>query len=262
MGLWNNATGKPLADSDWLQAHHLAKLPERTAFVRKLAELQPTSVLDLGCATGLWLELCNESFSEECTFIGVDSDEYALEIAEEKCADWNRPVRFIQADIEKDRDALPTADLILAFNVCPYISDLDAFFHGILEKSPNGKLAVRQYDGASIRFGPMNTADRQAMESSLRIAAESSQQFNHYDLDRCSNTLRNLKGKSSDLSFELFARFDPFPQEFIPYYQQTIEWTRSLLPKLEADKLQQWALSSEKDGNRYFFEVDLVAILS
>lgn len=32
-----NASGKPLADALWLENHHRAKLPERTAFAQKLA---------------------------------------------------------------------------------------------------------------------------------------------------------------------------------------------------------------------------------
>lgn len=29
-----NSTGKPLADAIWLENHHKAKLPERTAFAK------------------------------------------------------------------------------------------------------------------------------------------------------------------------------------------------------------------------------------
>lgn len=36
-----NSTGRPLADAIWLENHHKAKLPERTAFARRLAELHP-----------------------------------------------------------------------------------------------------------------------------------------------------------------------------------------------------------------------------
>ncbi len=50
-----NSTGRPLADAKWLENHHRAKLPERTAFAKKLAKLNPKNIVDLGCATGLWL---------------------------------------------------------------------------------------------------------------------------------------------------------------------------------------------------------------
>ena len=60
-----NSTGKPLADSNWLENHHIAKLPERTAFAKKLSSLKPNSIVDLGCATGLWLELLNDYLPDE-----------------------------------------------------------------------------------------------------------------------------------------------------------------------------------------------------
>lgn len=36
-----NSSGKPLADTIWLENHHRAKLPERTAFAKRLVELHP-----------------------------------------------------------------------------------------------------------------------------------------------------------------------------------------------------------------------------
>ena len=56
-----NSTGRPLADAKWLENHHRAKLPERTAFAKKLAKLNPKNIVDLGCATGLWLELLDRN---------------------------------------------------------------------------------------------------------------------------------------------------------------------------------------------------------
>lgn len=40
--------------------------------------------MDLGCASGLWLELLNKIIPIDCEFIGVDSDEEVLSIAKEK----------------------------------------------------------------------------------------------------------------------------------------------------------------------------------
>jgi len=74
-----NSSGKPLANSSWLLNHHRAKIPERTAFAKRLAKLQPKKIVDLGCATGLWLELLNEILPLDCEFIGIDSDIESLE---------------------------------------------------------------------------------------------------------------------------------------------------------------------------------------
>lgn len=262
MALWSNGVGKPLADASWLEAHHIAKLPERRSFAERLAALNPHSIMDLGCATGLWLDLLNDVMPDGCEFIGVDTDKASLDIAQSRSRDWGRETRFICANLEEETEQLPSADLILAFNVFPYIRDISQFLKELFAKSPEAILAVRQYDGASIRFGPMDTADRQTMESSLRVATESSQHFRHYDMDRTITALRELKDRHGVYSFELFARNDPFTQDFTPYYEQTIAWTSALLPQQQSERLNKWAKERALKHDRYFFEVDLVAIVS
>lgn len=148
-----------------------------------------------------------------------------LLIAANKSKDWNRKSSFIQLDIEKDALNIPPSDLTLAFNVFPYIQDLDKFIKLLSQRVPRGTLVIRQYDGASIRFGPMNTAMRQKMEIELRVATENSQKFHHYDLDRTFLALRNSSFEQAEYSFELFKRTSPFNEDFIPYYNQTLEWT-------------------------------------
>lgn len=257
-----NSTGRPLANASWLENHHRAKLPERTAFAKKLANLQPKSVVDLGCATGLWLELLNQILPNDCEFIGIDSDQEALNVAINRSKNWQRKVSFKQLDIEKDALRIPPSDLTLAFNIFPYIQNLDAFIKILSNRIPRGTLAVRQYDGASIRFGPMDTAIRQKLETDLRIATGHSQKFHHYDLDRTFISLRNSLYEAAEYSFELFERSSPFDEDFLPYYTQTLEWTCQQLSDISAENLKKWISSESQDANRYFYEVDLIALLS
>ena len=91
-----NASGKPLADALWLENHHRAKLPERTAFAKKLADLYPKRIVDLGCASGLWLELLDKLLPSDCEFIGIDSDNDILKIAKDRSKNWNRKTSFWQ----------------------------------------------------------------------------------------------------------------------------------------------------------------------
>lgn len=257
-----NSSGKPLANSSWLENHHYAKLPERTAFANRLVALKPKSIVDLGCATGLWFELLNELLPSDCEFIGIDSDAEALSIASNRSRNWKRKVSFRQLDIEKDALKIPPSDLTLAFNIFPYIQNLDEFIKILSQRIPRGTLAIRQYDGASIRFGPMNTAIRQKIETDLRIATENSQKFHHYDLDRTFVALHNSLYEHTEYSFELFERTSPFGENFLPYYNQTLEWTLQQLSSISADKLQQWILEESQNANRYFYEVDLIVLLS
>lgn len=257
-----NSNGKPLAGMNWLEIHHRAKIPERTAFAKRLSKLNPNRIVDLGCASGLWLDLLNKYVSSDCEFIGIDCDIESLDLAANRSKNWKRKVSYIQLDIEKDFCKIPPSDLTLAFNVFPYILNLDVFIKKLSLLNPKGKLAVRQYDGASIRFGPMNTADRQKIELDLRVATENSQKFHHYDMDRTFNALKMSSYKKMDYEFELFERVSPFSNEFIPYYKETLEWTCQNLSESSSKFLKTWIEDDPEFSNKYFYEVDLVAILS
>ena len=257
-----NSTGKPLADAIWLENHHKAKLPERTSFAKRLKELHPQKIVDLGCASGLWLELLNKIIPKECEFIGIDSDDEVLSLAKERSKSWDRKVSFEHLDLEKDVSKIPQSDLILAFNIFPYIQDFFSFIEALHSTNPRGTLAVRQYDGASIRFGPMSTSQRQNMEIDLRIATENSNRFRHYDLDRTFNVLQNSSYNNKHYEFELFERSSPFPADFIAYYQDTLKWTCEHISEKSAVQLHKWIDEDPLLKNRYFYEVDLVALLS
>ena len=257
-----NSTGRPLADANWLACHHQAKLPERIAFAKRLAALKPKSVVDLGCASGLWLELLNQILPTECEFIGIDSDEELLNIATQRSNSWQRKVSFLQLDLEDDASKIPSSDLTLAFNIFPYIRNLDSFVNALSMRVPRGTLAVRQYDGASIRFGPMPTSKRQDIEIDLRVATESSRRFHHYDMDRTFNILRNSAFQQCSYEFELFERSSPFPNDFLQYYKETLRWINQFLSEKTAAYLQEWIDSDPLLQNRYVYEVDLVALLS
>ncbi len=257
---YENSIGKPLADYNWLEIHHFAKIEERTFFAKKLANLNPKSIVDLGCASGLWLELLNQYVSDECEFIGIDSDQVSLNIAINKSHGWKRKSTFLKMDIEKDAKIIPPSDITLAFNIFPYIQNLDAFIHNLSLRNPCGTLAIRQYDGASIRFGPMPTFQRQKIESDLRIATETSKSFRHYDLDRTFNSIYKSNYSSYKVYFELFERKGPFNDNFIPYYNRTLEWTRELVSDVAKIYIDNF-INLSRD-NQYFYEVDLVALLS
>ncbi len=257
-----NSSGKPLANSSWLLNHHRAKIPERTAFAKRLAKLQPKKIVDLGCATGLWLELLNEILPQDCEFIGIDSDIESLEIAISRSKSWSRKTSFMRLDIEKEVALIPNADLTLAFNIFPYINDLDTFIYSLASSKNHGILAVRQYDGASIRFGPMPTTMRQKIEQELQVATGNSKKFRHYDLDRTFTALQNSPYNNMEYNFELFERISPFDPEFIPYYNGTMLWTCQHISDTSAEFLSKWMNEDIYLKNRYFYEVDLVALLS
>ncbi len=257
-----NASGKPLADSTWLEKHHRAKLPERQAFAKKLAALNPKKIIDLGCATGLWFELLNQVLPTDCEFIGIDSDADSLDIAIKRSQIWNRKTSFMKLNLEEDASQIPAGDITLAFNIFPYINNLTSFINMLSSRTPRGYLAIRQYDGAAIRFGPMPTENRQKIETSLRVATENSQKFHHYDMDRTFSALHKSAYRCSEYSFELFERTSPFTEDFLPYYEEMLLWTCQHISDSSAQYLYNWMNEESIIKERYFYEVDLVALLS
>jgi SAM-dependent methyltransferase len=257
-----NASGRPLAGSAWLDAHHRAKLPERQAFSERLAELAPSSVLDLGCANGLWLDVLDKVLPDECPFIGLDSDESSLLEARDRARSWARKAHFVHADLEDPDSAIPEADLTLLFNVSSYLANLDSLLALVAARS--GHAAVRQYDGAALRFGPMDADDRAMIEQSLRASVAGSGQFRHYDLDRVFTAIQRAPFQKRDVTFELFARSSPFPAEFVDYYEGMLDWTRDYLSDAAGERLRSWRAARDSDpaAPGYFVEVDFVAVLS
>ena len=218
-------------------------------------------MVDLGCGTGLWLALLNEMLPADCEFVGLDMDRDALDIARERSRNWGRRTRFERVDIEADPDAIPAGNLTLAFNIFPYLTDPAKLLSTVARNG--GALVVRQYDGGALRFGPMDVGLRSSVESSLRGSVMSSDQFRHYDMDRVLGLLLNSQFSTREIGFELFARAAPFPEDFLAYYEGTLTWMLDLLSENAADSLRSWL--ADADGSpqgRYFFEVDLIAVLS
>ena len=262
MSSWANPSGAPLADSSWLEVHHLAKLPERLAFAEKLAKLRPQTVVDLGCATGLWLELLHKTMPAETKFIGIDADAASIAQAAERAKDWGRQVEFRQLDLNTQADQIPAADLTIAFNTFNYIKDLPGLINTLASRTPRGTLVVRQYDGASIRFGPMNTAERQQMETALFQALAENDSFDHYDLDRTFAALENSDYTDKKLHFELFERTRPFSPGLDAYYRNKMEYFHGEMNGPAAEQFRNWIDKNSTDPNGYFYEVDLIGWLS
>lgn len=258
-----NASGRPLSGEAWLAAHHRAKLRERSAFARRLAALSPTRIIDLGCATGLWLELLNDLVHPACSFVGVDSDSDAVSVARERAAGWSRRREFVVGDIEFDDFDMEPGDLVLAFNVFPYVVDPRRFLDRLVRlTTADGAVAVRQYDGSLLRMGPMESGTRVLIDASLRSSVEPSDQFKHYDLDRVLAAVRGSAFERVELEFELFERFMPFPDDFLEYFEGTLDWMESLVSDTAREELKRWRSQQAEAGAGYFVEVDLVALLS
>lgn len=267
MSSWRNESGRPLASDAWLLAHHQAKLQERRAFAQRILERNPRRIVDLGCGTGLWLDLLAANAPAQCELIGLDTDDAALDIARKRAQTWPQFHRFDHLDLETQTDQLPLADVFLAFNVFPYVSQPKALLGKLKEKlNAGGCVVVRQYDGALLRMGPMDDEDRSLIDTSLKMSMLGSQQFKHYDLDRVFASIIESAYTNQMFDFEVFKRTAPYPADFRGYLANTIEWTRQYLSDDARERLDRWTeekkVLSESSNSSYFVEVDMIAWLS
>jgi 2-polyprenyl-3-methyl-5-hydroxy-6-metoxy-1,4-benzoquinol methylase len=265
MSNWYNLSGRPLSSLSWLEAHHLAKLPERTNFAKLILERRPKRIVDLGCGSGIWLDLFNQYAELDCEFIGLDTDQHSISAAESRASSWSRKTSFRQVNIE-DADSLPDADIYLVFNIFPYVKDSHRFLEMLRQKiRPCGAVVVRQYDGALLRFGPIDHRHRQSIDLSLHTSLSRSEQFRHYDIDRTFEALATSGFSKKNIDFEVYKRTSPYPSEFVTYLKNTIEWTGSYISNEASELLRNW-YEQHRENNfsspSYFTEFDLIAWLS
>jgi SAM-dependent methyltransferase len=255
---WRNSTGSALSSPDWLEAHHRAKLPERTRFACGIAQHRPQKVVDLGCATGLWLDLLDDFLPSNCELIGIDNDPEALTMAQNRAASWNRPSDFRLFDLANEPEAIPSdADVILAFNVLSYLPHPAVILEHLASTCGEFRLIVRQFDGDTIRLGPLSPHDRFVIDSSLRASLEPSSEFSYYSIDHTYKALMASDLHVRELEFELTERHSPFSAEFRRYFDGSIAWLRGHLSDDACDRLDKMLR-----GPLYFAEIDLVAVLS
>lgn len=267
MSDWYNESGRPLASDAWLEVHHRAKLPERAAFARQIAQREPKRVVDLGCGPGLWMDLLADVLPPDSELVGIDSDPHTLTKASARAKQWRQASAFENIDFDEEASAIPEADIFLAFNIFPYVSDPAKLLEQLRAKlRPGGCVVVRQYDGALIRLGPMTESDRRIIDTSLMTAVLGSEQFKHYDMDRVFECVQASRYASKSTDFEIFRRVAPFPSEFREYFLKTVEWTHTYISEDAQRRLKRW-LDSLSDGtdntaSSYVVEVDLISWLS
>ncbi|MFK0073066.1 class I SAM-dependent methyltransferase [Arthrobacter woluwensis] len=252
-----NSTGRTLSSPSWLEAHHRAKLPERRKLAARLVANRPRSIVDLGCGTGLWLDIFDQEVAPGIPFVGLDSDPEALEIARHRARSWQRPAEFIKADISAEFDRIPSGDLVLLFNMFPYLTDAQTFLHELSNNGTFSTLAIRQYDGATIRFGPISPKDRVIIEGSLFDSLSTSSEFDHYGMDRAFSEIINSGLDVEEIWFDHFQRIAPFPPDFGEYLQGTLDWTSEHLSNVARDRLEIYL----KQEIRYFSGTDLMAVI-
>jgi len=268
MGIdWRNSVGLPLSGDEWLSVHHNAKRTERLEFAKKIiGNRDVKSVVDLGCGTGLWLDTFVQVLSDATNIYGIDLDKNSLKLAKEKSKHWPNKTQLIHADFESDDFKLPEAEVYLAFNVFGYVSNPKETLRKIKRQlPPNAQLIIRQYDGAALRFGPMDHFSRLSIDASLYAGVGSSRQFYHYAFDRVFSAIIDAKFKAIDTYLDAYYVTSPYSPEQLSYIRNMLDWTSQQISEVDLSKLDSWAQSNlceQNSNSSYFYETDLVAIVS
>src|SRR5262249_40719483 len=153
----------------------------------------------------------------------------SLELARERASSWGRSVEFLHCDIAEDPERIPKADLLLALNLFPYLPDVAQLISGLRRNHTADRIIIRQWDGGTMRIGPMSAEARCAIASSLHAALEGSALFAHSGLDQTYELIRRTGFSVERLEFDLTQRHAPFPQEFEEYFLGTVAWMRDHL---------------------------------
>lgn len=266
MSNWHNESGRPLSAISWLEAHHKAKLDERTEFTKRIINKSPKTIVDLGCGPGIWLELFSQHADAGCKLYGIDADEGSIAHARNRSSSWAQQSSFQCLNIDTTPEEIPEADVYLAFNIFPYIKNISLLMETLRKRlKPNGVVVIRQYDGSLLRIGPMSPRDRSLIDTSLQSSVLGSSQFMHYDLDRVFEAISDSCFDDKKIEFEVFKRIAPYPDSFLTYFTNTIEWTLDHISEDAGIKLRNWYSKiklNEFRSSSYFSEVDLVAWLS
>lgn len=266
MSNWYNESGRPLSAISWLEAHHEAKFVERTEFAKRVINKSPKRIIDLGCGPGIWLELFSQHAQSGCELFGIDVDEGSIAHAINRSRTWAQETSFQCINIDTNPEEIPEADVYLAFNIFPYIKNISRLMDTLKRKlRPDGVVVIRQYDGSLLRIGPMSPKDRALIDTSLQSSVLGSSQFMHYDLDRVFEAISDSCFEYKEVEFEVFKRVAPYPDDFLSYFINTIDWTLDHISEDAGEKLLNWYTRIKQNKfstPSYFSEVDLVAWLS
>lgn len=263
MKKWRNDSGKPLSSLAWLEAHHAAKIKERTEFVLKILETKPRRIIDLGCGPGIWLDLFSQHMDAQCELVGIDSDSESIDNARMRAQSWPQRHRLICMNLDTADAEIPEGDVYLAFNIFPYIKNLKKLLALIAKKKPKpSRLFIRQYDGALLRLGPMSSMERIVVDASLQAAVLNSEQFKHYDMDRVIDLINSSEFVHKKLEFDKFERFSPYSREFSTYVRNCADWMAGLVNEEAQAILNNWIDTVENGKHSYCLETELVACLS
>lgn len=146
-----------------------------------------------------------------------------------------------------------------------FVSDIEALLSHISSAIPGATVAIRQYDGSTIRIGPMQDNQRTLVESALRASLKASGQFDHYALDRTLAAIHASPYIHKHIEFEMFSRFAPFSRSERMYIELTLDWIHDHISEDGRRELTSWRQGMTElptDWPSYVCEVDLIAILS
>ena len=199
-------------------------------------------MIDIGCGYGFWLNIFDDINPSTCSFTGIDIDESAIKHFKNRTANWKRPINYLCIDIQKDIQKIPKADMFLVFNVFPYIKKPEYFLNALKKKlNEGGKIVIRQYDGSTLRFGPMDNSERTLIDTSLFSSLSHSEEFGHYALDKIFSLVNSTSEfESKNIYFELFQRVYPYQDSFEEYFRNTIEWTLRYVSEKAKKRLKYW----------------------
>ena len=114
--------------------------------------------------------------------------------------------------------------------------------------------------GSTVAFADPNSAQQKTANKITQVTNSDSKAKLDVEKDIYTHLVQNDHFTSA--AAVAVTGYMGFESDFIPYYTETLEWTLQHLSDASAERLRAWIKDDPNLTNRYFYEVDLVALLS
>lgn len=196
---------QPFSDEVAINANEV--LPRVSWALDVAQEIEPRSVLDLGCLEGFTaLTLANNVFSVK-EGVGVDLSKEGIDLGKERAVRFELPVEFYQMTLEAYLEGCiakkKTFDLICAFEVMEHVKDPELVFELMDKvKSENGTILISTPDFEAPTYGK----DDEKNKCHIRLyttADENYEGVNKYGNTRKATSLSKAIGKDRIIEMEV-----------------------------------------------------------
>lgn len=258
-----NEKGLEMTSVEWLFNHHKTKEKERCQMVADLYLNPGDVVLDLACGPGLWAPLLAEKVRPNGRVIGVDFSPDLIDYAKRNLE--REPLKDIIEFQEGNLYSIPfednAFDVIFFGNTFTYVADsFKALEEAKRVTKEGGRIAVKDFDGATIIFYPIDPyLSQKVLTATARALKENPPEpfFDNYVGRKMHGLFLQAGLKNVSTTTYAIQRFSPLRPEAKSYIAGNAEWyARTGAQYLSEEDLRQWQAYFDPTSDDYIFDLE------